>query len=62
MPGEDLTAEVKLENLNSESAADGSVMLALYDEHSKLIGTKMDSKSIVASGTDTIKPTITVPR
>lgn len=59
--GEDLTAEVKLENLNSESAADVSVMLALYDEHSKLIGIKMDSKSIVASGTDTIKPTITVP-
>ena len=59
--GEDLTAEVKVENLNSESAADVSVMLALYDEHSKLIGIKMDSKSIAASGTDTIKPTITVP-
>ena len=58
--GEDLTAEVKVENLNSESAADVSVMLALYDEHSKLIGIKMDSKSIAASGTDTIKPTITV--
>lgn len=59
--GEDLTAEVKVENLNAESPADVSVMIALYDEHSKLIGINMDSKSIPASGTDTIKPQITVP-
>ena len=59
--GEDLTAEVKVENLNTESPADVSVMIALYDENSKLIGIDMDLKSIPASGTDTINPQITVP-
>lgn len=59
--GEDLTAEVKVENINTESAFAVSVLVAIYDERSKLIGIASDSKSVPASGTAVIEPKITVP-
>lgn len=59
--GEDLTAEIKLENTNETTSVDVSVMIALYDEQSKLIGIKMESQNVTANGNAVIPAKITVP-
>lgn len=59
--GEELTAEVEIKNTNETSSTDVSVMIALYDENSRLIAIQMTSENISANGTAELKPTIVVP-
>lgn len=59
--GEELTAEVEIKNTNETSSTDVSVMIALYDENSRLIGIQMTSENISANATAELKPTIVVP-
>lgn len=49
--GEELTAEVEIKNTNETSSTDVSVMIALYDENSRLIAIQMTSENISANGT-----------
>ena len=59
--GEELTAEVKVENTDETTSADINVMIALYDENARLIGVNMESQPVAANYEAVISPTITVP-